>query len=226
LFKKLEGELAFASIGPKAAALFLRHAIKTQGRQSCLARLLQTAREIRQILAAMNHPDAPSVRFCIRLARLLKLACAMAIPVGSKARRELTHRLLAVLDRIGAQPLSDRKAETIRKRLIPGAREHSEGFTCINVDGPATNNHAERALHPLVIFRKVCMGSRSEQGSRNIGIFNRLTQTAKLQNCFILDPIPRTPDRHHRKSPWPAFHQFFIFGVSPRNLTKMPNEEE
>ncbi len=45
----------------------------------------------------------------------------------------------------------------------------------------------ERALRPLVIFRRVCIGTRSEQGSRNIGIFTSLTQTAKLQKCSILD---------------------------------------
>ena len=79
------------------------------------------------------------------------------------------------------------KAETLRKRLIPGAREHSEVFTFVRFDGPPTNNHAERALRPLVIFRKVCMGTRSEQGSENIAIFSSLTQTAKLQNCSALD---------------------------------------
>lgn len=31
------------------------------------------------------------------------------------------------------------------------------------------------------------MGTCSEQGSRNVGIFNSLTQTAKLQKCFVLD---------------------------------------
>jgi hypothetical protein len=31
------------------------------------------------------------------------------------------------------------------------------------------------------------MGTRSKQGSRNIGIFNSLTQTAKLQKCFVPD---------------------------------------
>jgi transposase len=60
-------------------------------------------------------------------------------------------------------------------------------FAFILFDGPPTNNHAERALRPLVIFRKVCMGTRSEQGSENIGIFTSLTQTAKLQNASILD---------------------------------------
>ena len=163
------------------------NAITVQGRQSCLAHLLRTAREIGQVLAAMKKPDAASVGFCIRLARLLKLACAITIPVGVKAREKLTLRLLEILRRVCAKPLAYDKAETLRKRLIPGAREHSEVFTYIRFGGPPTNNHAERALRPLVIFRKVCMGTRSEQGSRNIGIFNSLTQTARLQECSALD---------------------------------------
>jgi len=50
-----------------------------------------------------------------------------------------------------------------------------------------TNNHAERALRPLVIFRKVCLGSRSRNGSENVTIFSSLAQTTKLQNGNVLD---------------------------------------
>ncbi len=183
--KRLLGERIEGLLVTDAYASY--NAIVVQGRQSCLAHLLRTAREIGQVLAAMKAPDAPSVRFCIRLARLLKLACAIAIPAGPKARDKLTGRLLRALGRICSKPLAFDKAETLRKRLIPGAREHSEVFTFIRFDGPATNNHAERALRPLVIFRKVCMGTRSQQGSENIGIFASLTQTAKLQKCPAID---------------------------------------
>jgi transposase len=183
--RKLLGERLEALLVTDAYASY--NSIEVQGRQSCLAHLLRTAREIGQVLAAMKNPDAPSVRFCIRLARLLKLACAIEIPAGRKAREKLTGRLLGVLEPICKKPLAYHKAETLRKRLIPGAREHSEVFAFIRFDGPATNNHAERALRPLVIFRKVCMGTRSQQGSRNIGIFTSLTQTAKLQKASILD---------------------------------------
>ncbi len=79
------------------------------------------------------------------------------------------------------------KAETLRKRLVPGAREYDEVFSFIEYNGPPTNNHAERALRPLVIFRKVCMGTRSRKGSGNIAVFTSLTQTAKLQKIPILD---------------------------------------
>jgi hypothetical protein len=135
----------------------------------------------------MKNPDVRSVRFCIRLARLLKPACAITIPAGLKAREKLIDRLLGILNRVCAKPLGYHKAETLRKRLIPGAREYSEVFAFIRFDGPPTNNHAERALRPLVIFRKVCMGTRSGQGSGNVAIFNSLTETAKLQKCSTLD---------------------------------------
>lgn len=183
--KRLLGERIEGLLVTDAYAAY--NAIAVQGRQSCLAHLLRTAREIGQVLAEMKAPDAASVRFCTRLARLLKLACAIAIPTGRKAREKLTERLLRDLERICAKPLAFGKAETLRKRLIPGAREHSEVFTFIRFDGPPTNNHAERALRPLVIFRKVCMGTRSRKGSENIGIFSSLTQTAKLQQCSVID---------------------------------------
>jgi len=38
--------------------------------------------------------------------------------------------------------------------------------------------YAERALRPLVIFRKVCLRTRSDQGSENIAIFSSLTRMA------------------------------------------------
>lgn len=183
--KKLLGERLEALLVTDAYASY--NSIEVRGRQSCLAHLLRTAREIGQILAAMKNPDIASMRFCTRLARLLKLACAIDIPTGRKAREKLTARLLGGLQRVCAEPLKYHKAETLRKRLIPGAREHSEVFAFIRFDGPPTNNHAERALRPLVIFRKVCMGTRSEEGSRNIGIFTSLSQTAKLQNGSVLD---------------------------------------
>ena len=83
-------------------------------------------------------------------------------------------------------PCCSPKAETLRTRLIPEAREHSEVFAFIEVDGPPTNNHAERALRPLVIARKVCMGTRSREGSENIAVFTSLTQTAKLHQSPII----------------------------------------
>ena len=105
------------------------------------------------------------------------MACDKTIPSGHKARIDLKNNFLRALDLICEKPLL----------LIPGAREHGEVFSFIEFDGPPTNNHAERALRPLVIFRKVCMGTRSREGSENMSVFTSLTQTAKLQGHSIID---------------------------------------
>lgn len=93
---------------------------------------------------------------------------------------------LARLDRICKNPLAFPKAETLRKRLLPKAREYEQVFAFIVHDGPPTNNHVERSLRPMVIFRKVCLCTRSSTGSDNISIFGSLTQAAALHGSHPL----------------------------------------
>jgi len=162
--------------------------IDVEARQSCLAHLLRKAEEIGEVLASMKAPDPTSLRFCRQLTRLFRFACSMEIPAGKQAREKLTARMLRVLDRVcGTKALTHAKAQTLRARLLPGAREYDEVFAFINFGGPPTNNHAERALRALVIFRKVCLGSRSQTGSENVAIFSSLAQTVKLQNGCVID---------------------------------------
>lgn len=163
------------------------NAIEVTARQSCLAHLLRKADELKKELELMEKPDPHSLRLCTALIRLFKLACTKKIPPSKKARTALQNRLLRALDLICEKPVGFAKAETLRKRLIPSAREYEQVFAFVEFDGPPTNNHAERALRPLVIFRKICMGTRSPRGSENISIFSSLTQTAKLQDASVLD---------------------------------------
>ena len=163
------------------------NAIEVQGRQSCLAHLIRKADELSKLLESMKYPDQAAVSFCQKIARLFTLACRKKIPPDKPGRNRLKRRLMELLDSICSTPLEYTKAETLRKRLIPGAREYNEIFTFIDFGGPPTNNHAERALRPLVIFRKTSMGTRSATGSENIGIFASLTQTAKLQDAPVIE---------------------------------------
>lgn len=163
------------------------NAIEVKARQSCLAHLLRTTREIGQTLAAMEKADPGAGRFLFQLARLLRRACALEIPKAKTDRARIEARLLGLLERICSKPLEFAKAETLRKRLLPGAREHSEVFAFVCCGGPPTNNHAERALRPLVIFRKVCLGTRSATGSVNIATFASIVETAKLRGCSTLE---------------------------------------
>jgi len=184
--KKLLGQRIHGLLVTDAYAAY--NAIQVEGRQSCLAHLLRKAKEISEILAAMKAPDRASVHFCHQLRRLLRVACQLTIPAGKRAREEITKRMLGILDRVcGSKALAHPKAETLRKRLLPGAREYEEVFAYICFGGPPTNNHAERALRPLVIFRKVCLGTRSRTGSENVTIFSSLAETTKLQKGTVID---------------------------------------
>jgi hypothetical protein len=55
-------------------------------------------------------------------------------------------------------------------------------FTFIkNPDIEPTNNQAEQSLRYMVIFRKICFGTRSSQGSLSHCVLPSLLMTAKRQ---------------------------------------------
>ncbi len=191
--KSRSTDAAKVLLGDKLDALLIADAyagyngIEVTARQSCLAHLIRKAEEIVTDMASLKAPDPASRRFCNNVRRLLQLACRVNVPNTVTARKTVVARFQKILTRACQHPLAYPPAETFRKRLMPGAREYDNAFAFILHDGPPTNNLAERALRPLVIFRKVCQGSRSTIGSENISIFSSLTQTAKLQGQSILD---------------------------------------
>ncbi len=211
------GEAATTLLGKKLDGLLVTDAYAAYnavqcagGRQSCLAHLLRKSKEISEELAAIEGADVPSVRFCARLAKLFKDACKAKIP-RAEDRIALEERLRSRLDTICRKPLAFAKAETLRKRLVPGAREYTEVFAFIAHGGPPTNNHAERSLRPLVIFRKVCMGTRSPKGSDNVAIFASLAQTAALQGARMIEMFRAL----FRSSPTPAHDIIFAARGDP-----------
>jgi transposase len=187
------GEAAQVLLGDQLDAVLITDAyagyngIEVKGRQSCLAHLVRKATDVEEEIGRMKKPDAASARFCRNIRHLFGLACRMKIPSGQRERNQLECRLLRSLDILCEKPLAHEKAETLRKRFIPGARERGEVFTCIRHGTPPTNNQAERSLRPLVIFRKVCMGTRSPTGSQNIAIFSSLIETARRQGSDTVD---------------------------------------
>jgi hypothetical protein len=50
-----------------------------------------------------------------------------------------------------------------------------------------TNNHAEQSLRNMVIFRKICFGTRSTGGSYSHRVLPSLLLTAKRQGKHPLD---------------------------------------
>jgi hypothetical protein len=61
-----------------------------------------------------------------------------------------------------------------------------------------TNNHAERALRGSVIYRKLSLGSQSDDGERRIGRLLSIHTTCRLQRR------PATTTSSTRSSPTPA----------------------
>jgi len=157
------------------------NAIKVGARQSCLAHLIRKAGDILTRLESKKYPDYESISFCKKLIKLFTLACRIKVQPGKQQGKELKQRYFRLLDSLCSGMLEHKKAETLRKRLLPGAREYNEVFAFIDFDGPPTNNHAERSLRPIVIFRKTSMGTRSRLSSGNITLFASILQTAKLQ---------------------------------------------
>jgi hypothetical protein len=65
------------------------------------------------------------------------------------------------LDSICNRKLKDVSAETLRTRLRDPTEENHRLFTFIKYPNiEPTNNHAEQSLRYLVIFRKICFGTR------------------------------------------------------------------
>lgn len=184
-------EAAISLLGHKLEGLLVTDAYAAYNaiackRQSCLAHLLRKARDIGEELALIPKADASAVRFCENIKNLFQKACKVRIPTARKQQYILIARLRAELDALCQNPLAFAKAETLRKRLLPDSQQYEQLFVFITLKGPPTNNLAERSLRPLVIFRKVCLGSRSPTGSHNIALFASLSQTASLQGSDIL----------------------------------------
>ena len=209
-------EAAVSLLGGKLEGLLVTDAYAAYNaiecaRQSCLAHLLRKAREIGEELALIPQADTVAVRFCENIKTLFQEACKVTIPASRKEQKILIARLRVKLDSLCQNPLAFAKAETLRKRLLPDSPEYEHLFAFITHNGPPTNNHAERSLRPLVIFRKICLGTRSSTGSHNIALFASLSQTATLQGSDILNVFQLL----FRPSPNPA-HDALFGSADPR----------
>jgi hypothetical protein len=78
--------------------------------------------------------------------------------------------------------LADDNAETLRTRLRDPTKAYHRLFTFIKyLQIELTNNQAEQSLRYMVIFRKICFGTRTWQGSLSHSVLPSLLMTAKRQ---------------------------------------------
>jgi transposase len=67
-----------------------------------------------------------------------------------------------------------------------------------------TNNHAERGLRGAVIYRKLSLGSQSEQGERTIERLLSASVTCRLRKQSLYDYLTHVLTAHARGDPIPT----------------------
>jgi hypothetical protein len=155
--------------------------------QVCLAHIITKAKEISKehALLPQTEKDAAVGPFCDRVMDFGSRLCDTGQKLKSgdlpwKAVAKIEKRSVTELNNICKPTLRFKPAETLRTYLA-GA-EQKFLFTFLRHPGvPPTNNHAEQSLRFLVIFRKICFGTRSESGLKTHSILPSLVQTARRQ---------------------------------------------
>jgi transposase len=165
------------------------NAVNAKERQTCLAHLIRICKEIKQeiLLKAPRLQDIQALEFVDKLASLLKNACAQGgklragqiSPTTALRRRRGFYR---ELDTICTRTLRDQKALALQRRLTHTDKDKPRLFTFLKYPNlQPTNNQAERSLRGMVIFRKICMGTRSPHGSHTHSVLPSLLLTAQRQ---------------------------------------------
>ena len=158
--------------------------------QSCLAHIITKAKEIsrEQALLPESERDAAVSPFCEGVSDLASRLCLAGQQLKSgdilwKAAARIEKRSVKELTAICKQPLRFKPAETLRAYLAGPQQKFL--FTFLRRPGvPPTNNHAEQSLRHLVIFRKICFGTRSVSGLKTHSILPSLLQTARRQGVL------------------------------------------
>jgi hypothetical protein len=155
--------------------------------QACLAHIITNAKDISRehALLPIKEQDQAVIVFCDQLIDLCSRACAAGQKLKSGAlpwakAASIEKRFIRELGKICKKPLPFKPAQALRKFLV--GPEQKNLTTFLRIPGVApTNNHAEQSLRKMVIFRKICFGTRSDSGLKNHSIIPTLVQTARRQ---------------------------------------------
>jgi transposase len=154
--------------------------------QSCLAHIITKAGELKKEYDLSDFPkDKNVLRFLDDVAKLFSQACGIgqALKSGGISRDSaagIEKDLVSRLNKICRRSISFKPAETLRLYLSGSEQKHL--FTFLRRPGvPPTNNQAEQSLRNMVIFRKICFGTRSASGIKNHSIIPSLIHTASRQ---------------------------------------------
>ena len=164
---------------------------------------------IRDFQALIDHPDHQVKRLGYDLMRETK---AMFIEWKRYKKKEIdwpTFQTLMQPIRQAIDALLLRGKFSGNPRLIGMCKElygHREWlWTFVEVQGiEPTNNVAERALRPAVIYRKLSFGTQSESGSRFIERMLTMSETCRLQGRSPFAYLVSALEAHFAKQPAPS----------------------
>jgi transposase len=165
-------------------------AIMARWRQTCLAHIIRTAKEIAAEIQLIENPVPykRDIAFANAVAEFFSEVCALdqkrrAGRLSRKRARALVPTLRRRLKTLCDVALSHPKTLNLRDRLLSPERDAKKLFTFLTRPGmPPTNNHAERALRGPVLARKISFGSRSEVGAHAFAVLASILGTARRQN--------------------------------------------
>jgi transposase len=165
-------------------------AIMARWRQTCLAHIIRTAKEIAAELQLIDNP-APyqtDIAFANAIAGFFSEVCHLdqkrrSGQLSRKRARALVPTLRRRLKALCSVEVSHPKTLNIRDRLLSPERDAKKLFTFLTRPGmPPTNNHAERALRGPVLARKISFGSRSDAGAHAFAVLASILGTARRQD--------------------------------------------
>lgn len=165
-------------------------AILARWRQTCLAHIIRTAKEMAAEIRLIGKPALyqRDIDFALAIADFFSEVCTLdhkrhSGRLSRKQARKLVPTLRRRLNALCAVALSHDKTVNLRDRLLSPKRDAKKLFTFLTRPGmPPTNNLAERALRGPVLARKISFGSRSEAGAQAFAMLASLLGTARRQN--------------------------------------------
>jgi len=165
------------------------NAVNAKDRQTCLAHIITTTKEIKEELLLRKKEEQPHtvLAFCDALSALMKKTCSIAQEIKSSPPAQtnieiIEKNLFTQLDTICRDTLSVKKAENLRSAIMDKQKQYYQLFTFLKFPAaPPTNNHAEQTLRSPVIFRKISFGTRSPHGSYCFSVNLSLMNTAIRQ---------------------------------------------
>ena len=163
----------------------------------------------RDIQALIDDPDRQVQRLGHDLMRPVKLMFQHWRSYKSGQIDWPTFRVLMNPIREKINGLLQRGAFSGNRRLVGMCQEldnHREWlWTFVDHEGiEPTNNTAERALRPAVIYRKLSFGTQSESGSRFLERILTVSETCRLQNRSIYDYLVTAVRAHFKQQPSPS----------------------